>query len=260
MTLWALKSAGTPVSKKRMNIILSQSTKPKSKQRVKTHRPKPQGIKDHVTLLSVIAVLVATVSFASGLTVPGGFNSSDYGPAGQGNEGMATLANKPMFQVFIISDTVAMYCSIIGVYLLLWSQICDLVSSTLSFTHALLQIAVFAMCLAFMSAVFLVVSKISWLSIAVLIMGGIFMTVLLAIFFVWKFPFGVPIFHFICQVAIPLMLQLTEALDHKQENSQSENNDKQEAVSQPVSNIDTPEDSRPTNHCSHSASACLFRK
>lgn len=93
-------------------------------------------------MLSVIAVLVATVSFASGLTVPGGFNSSDYGPAGHGNEGMATLVNKTMFQVFIISDTVAMYFSTIEAYVLLWSQMRGFVSSTLRFIEALLQIAV----------------------------------------------------------------------------------------------------------------------
>ncbi|KAL0000199.1 hypothetical protein SO802_019801 [Lithocarpus litseifolius] len=58
----------------------------------------------------------------------------------------------------------------------------------------------------------------------------------------------------------------------KQENSQSENKDKQEAESQPenkdkqevessrASNIVTWEDSRSTKHCSHSASACLFKE
>ncbi|KAF3964532.1 hypothetical protein CMV_011192 [Castanea mollissima] len=239
MTLWALKSAGTPTSKKRMNIISSQSTKPK-------RRRTPQGIKDYVTLLSVIAVLVATVSFASGLTVPGGFNSSDCGPAGQGNEGMATLANKTMFQVFIISDTVAMYCSIIGAFVLLWSHIDDMVLSTLTFAQLLLQISVFAMCLAFMSAVYLVVSEISWLSIAVWIMGGVFLTVLLAISFMWMFPFGIahPFFHCICQFTIPLMLRLTEALDHKQENSQPANND-------------NPEDSQPEKPCTKSVAVCI---
>lgn len=259
MTLWALKSAGTPGREIRMDIILRQSTEPKSK----------LAFKDDVNLLSVIAVLVATVSFASGLTVPGGFNSSDYGPAGHGNEGMATLVNKTMFQVFIISDTVAMYFSIIGAYVLLWSQMRGFVSSTLRFIEALLQIAVFAMCLAFTSAVYLVVSKISWLSMAVLIMGSIFMTALLIIFTVWIVPFGTtnPIVHCICQVSIRLILRIAEELDHKQElkesppakkykqeNSQSENKGQQEAESEIA--VPTP----PTKHCSHSAVTCVLKE
>lgn len=94
------------------------------------------------------------------------------------------------------------------------------------------------MCLAFTSAVYLVVSKISWLSMAVLIMGSIFMTALLIIFTVWIVPFGTTntIVHCICQVSIRLILRIAEELDHKQElkesppakkykqeNSQSEN-------------------------------------
>lgn len=217
----------------------------------------------------MIAVLVATVSFPSGLTVPDGFNSSDYGPAGHGNEGMATLVNKTMFQVFIITDTVAMYFSTIGAYVLLWSQMRGFGSSTLRFIEALLQIAVFAMCLAFTSAVYLVVSKISWLSMAVLIMGSIFMTALLIIFTVWIVPFGTtnPFVDFICQVSIHLILRIAKELDHKQElkesppakkykqeNSQSENKGQQEAESEIT--VPTP----PTKHCSHSAVTCVLKE
>ncbi|KAI4369446.1 hypothetical protein MLD38_017883 [Melastoma candidum] len=59
----------------------------------------------------LVATLIATVTFAAAFTFPGGYQNN--GP----NEGMAVLASKLAFKVFVISDTLAFCCSIAAVYL-----------------------------------------------------------------------------------------------------------------------------------------------
>ncbi|XP_027099210.2 protein ACCELERATED CELL DEATH 6-like [Coffea arabica] len=55
---------------------------------------------------SIVATLIATVTFAAGLTVPGGYYSD--GP----HRGMAVLSKKAAFITFVISDSLAMIASI----------------------------------------------------------------------------------------------------------------------------------------------------
>ena len=90
-TLWALGSAGTPLSEKGKKISLLRARKP----------PNLEQIKGGVDLISVVAALVATVTFAAGLTVPGGFNSSDNGPT---SEGLATweIKGRSSFSLSVI--------------------------------------------------------------------------------------------------------------------------------------------------------------
>ncbi|RVW73389.1 Ankyrin repeat-containing protein [Vitis vinifera] len=51
----------------------------------------------------LVAALVATVSFAAGFTLPGGYKDSD---------GMAMLSNKPGFKAFVVSDSLALVLSV----------------------------------------------------------------------------------------------------------------------------------------------------
>jgi hypothetical protein len=208
-TLWALGSAGIPIRVKSITSICLEEH---------------EAIKDSVNLLSVMAVLVATVSFAAALTVPGGFNSSDYGPAGPG---MATLADKKMFQVFIICDTIAMSFSIIGALILLWSQLYGMVSATLKYVLHCLIISLLQLSIAFIAAVCLVVSKVHWLTYIVLIVGYLLLGCILIIYGVWFFPFwdiGDPVVQFF----VPFILESFYTLDQKQKKSPIANKDKQE--------------------------------
>ncbi|KAF3456881.1 hypothetical protein FNV43_RR01535 [Rhamnella rubrinervis] len=59
----------------------------------------------------VVATLIATVSFAAGFTLPGGYNGNE-GP----NTGTATLTKKSAFQAFVISNTIALLLSICAVF------------------------------------------------------------------------------------------------------------------------------------------------
>ena len=55
----------------------------------------------------LVAALVATVSFAAGFTLPGGYNDSD---------GMAILRNKPAFGAFVVADSMALVLSVAAVF------------------------------------------------------------------------------------------------------------------------------------------------
>ncbi|KAF8391799.1 hypothetical protein HHK36_022033 [Tetracentron sinense] len=56
----------------------------------------------------IVAALIATVTFAAAFQVPGGYNS---------NDGTATLAKKVAFQVFVVTDAIALSCSMTAVFL-----------------------------------------------------------------------------------------------------------------------------------------------
>ena len=220
-TYWALRSAGTPLSEKGAKSILLRAREQQSLEQ----------IKGRIDLILVIAVLVATVTFAAGLTVPGGFNSSDNGGltmSGGFNSsnnvpaipGLATLGNKRAFQVFIVCDSIAMYCSMTGVFLLILPSIArDVAFSASTCALFLVVAAIFQMSLAFMSAIYLVVSDISWLAYLILVMGILYLSCFGVFFLALFFPFGIrgPIFHRICQVVFPAMLFFTNPLNYKVE-------------------------------------------
>ncbi|KAK9734037.1 hypothetical protein RND81_04G110400 [Saponaria officinalis] len=117
LTWTALKAAGAPESRVKETPI-TNPTNPIESQRSKT--VDMNNYKDRVNTLLVVATLVATVTFASGLTVPGGYNNSDP------NQGMATMLENKAFQMFILSDTIAMYSSILVTISLIWAQLGDI--------------------------------------------------------------------------------------------------------------------------------------
>nr|CAB3491263.1 unnamed protein product [Digitaria exilis] len=57
---------------------------------------------------SLVAILIATITFAAAFTLPGGYSTDP------GNEGLPILSRKYAFQAFLISDTLAM-CSSLAV-------------------------------------------------------------------------------------------------------------------------------------------------
>ncbi|PRQ31955.1 putative ankyrin repeat-containing domain, PGG domain, protein accelerated cell death 6 [Rosa chinensis] len=144
--------------------------------------PNKQSNKDTVNTLLVVTTLIATVSFAAGFTMPGGYNNS--GP----HEGTATLLNKEMFQVFVICNTLAMYNSVLVAITLIWAQLGDLSLVPLRIALPLLGLALTMLSLAFMAGVFVVVSSLQWLASVVMIMGVVFLFTVIALFTPLFFP------------------------------------------------------------------------
>ncbi|KAL3742726.1 hypothetical protein ACJRO7_018095 [Eucalyptus globulus] len=61
-----------------------------------------------IDLQLLVAVLIATVTFAAAFTIPGGYNND--GPS----QGMATLVGSAAFQAFVGSNTTAFGFSIVA--------------------------------------------------------------------------------------------------------------------------------------------------
>lgn len=175
----ALKSAGTEKAK--------LHNKPKlDRQKSATNEPyNMDHSKDRVNTLLLVSTLVATVTFAAGFTMPGGYSNSSL------DEGMATLLNKLAFQVFVISDTIALYSAIMVAVTLIWAQLGDLmlVLNALKVAIPLLGISLTMMLLAFIAGVYLVVSKLVWLANVVLILGVISLACLLSLFIPLNLPY-----------------------------------------------------------------------
>ncbi|GAB2279540.1 hypothetical protein Dimus_014186 [Dionaea muscipula] len=139
--------------------------------------PKPANLdnyKDRINTLLLVSTLVATVTFAAGFTFPGGYSSS----------GMAIFVDKPTFQAFVITNSIALYSSILAVVALIYAQLGDLrlILISVKFAVPLLGISLTMMCVSFMVGVYLLVNHIRWLSIVILVMGSTFLASVLIFF------------------------------------------------------------------------------
>ncbi|GAB2221731.1 hypothetical protein Drorol1_Dr00012917 [Drosera rotundifolia] len=136
-----------------------------------------KGYKERANTLTLVATLIATITFAAGFTVPGGYDQTT---------GVPIFMHRTSFSVFIICNSVALYSSIMVVVALIWAQLGDynLVSSALTLALPLLVVALTMMSVAFMAGTYVFASphgsiKFSWRGILVLVMGGVFVVLLL---------------------------------------------------------------------------------
>ncbi|XP_028796040.1 protein ACCELERATED CELL DEATH 6-like [Neltuma alba] len=119
---------------------------------------KEWNVKDAANTLILVAILIATVTFAAGFTVPGGLYSADSPIPKQ--RGMALLADQTLFKIFMAFNTIALYSSTIGSIILLWVPIGDRRLATLVYVYARLfvYVALTAMPVAFLAAIRLIES------------------------------------------------------------------------------------------------------
>ncbi|KAG5551399.1 hypothetical protein RHGRI_009726 [Rhododendron griersonianum] len=131
-----------------------------------TMRSRDKDRKPIINTLALIAALIATLTFAAAFTMPGGYDSSSY------NLGVATLAKKAALKAFVVSDTLAMCCSILSLFLLLRAMRVEheVTFSLTNTSMTLLLIAFYATLVAFISGIFAVIApKALWVAIVVCI-------------------------------------------------------------------------------------------
>ncbi|XP_039156137.1 protein ACCELERATED CELL DEATH 6-like [Eucalyptus grandis] len=146
--------------------------------RSRKNKPDRDIVKDYIGARLVVATLVATVTFAAGFAVPGGFDSSDKTP--KNDLGMATMLDKRMFQAFVIRNTIAMFCSMTVVVNLIWARLVDIEIAVTAFelTTLPLKIALLAISTAFLTGVTLTVGKLSWLANTIFYLGLPFLLII----------------------------------------------------------------------------------
>ena len=105
----------------------------------------------------IVAALIATVTFAAGFTLPGGYNV---------NEGTATLAKKSAFKAFVVMDTIAMVLSVSAIFIFIfmsWHEKEVFLNKQIIPGFVLTMLAMGAMVMAFMTGLYAVLPESSWL-------------------------------------------------------------------------------------------------
>lgn len=118
--------------------------------------------------ITAVATLVATVTFAAAFTLPGGLRNN------APDEGFPDFMERTSLKAFIMLDVVAFYCSATVVYLTVFAMFGDLDLSVniAGLTYNLLMVAVYAMVIAFGTALYVVLSlKNLWMAIVVACIG-----------------------------------------------------------------------------------------
>ncbi|XP_037416768.1 ankyrin repeat-containing protein At5g02620-like [Triticum dicoccoides] len=114
---------------------------------------------------TLVATLIATVSFAATFTMPGGYSQTD---------GTALHGHKAAFKIFVISNTVAMCSSIVVVFCFIWAwrDPVKFKLDQLMWGHRLTILACLAMVVSLMTAVYITVAPTArWPAYVVIAIG-----------------------------------------------------------------------------------------
>ncbi|KAJ4732973.1 ankyrin repeat family protein [Rhynchospora pubera] len=124
----------------------------------------------YITNTSVVAALLATITFAAAFTLPGGLSND------ASDTGLPIFARKAVFQVFLISDTIAMCFSLAVVFLSIlatWEDL-DFLLNYRKTSRVLMWCAYGTTSVAFGTGLFTVLApKILWLAILILVLCSI---------------------------------------------------------------------------------------
>ncbi|XP_019192905.1 PREDICTED: ankyrin repeat-containing protein NPR4-like [Ipomoea nil] len=107
----------------------------------------------------VVATLIATVTFAAGITLPGGYQSNE------NQQGMPILLRKSAFKAFVVTDAIGFVCSIVSIigYIRLVEEMSDakrrkIVNKLAGYSIVMLDLSLAAVVLAFVLGMFAVLT------------------------------------------------------------------------------------------------------
>ncbi|XP_074281316.1 uncharacterized protein LOC141606184 [Silene latifolia] len=139
------------------------------------------SLKDMNNTLSVVAALLATITFAAGFTVPGGVDNTN---------GTATLGTKAAFLVFSISNTLAMCSSMVVLFMVIGAMIWEAhpkATTLIDFCVFFLQLSLLGTTVAFMTGVYAIMApKVRWAGFVVIFLCAVaFVGALIVVVFFW---------------------------------------------------------------------------
>ncbi|CAL4985138.1 unnamed protein product [Urochloa decumbens] len=119
---------------------------------------------------SLVAILIATITFAAAFTLPGGYSSD------AGSQGLPIMASKVAFQAFLVSDTLAMCASLAVAFICIiakWEDL-EFLLYYRSFTKKLMWFAYIATTTAFATGLYTVLApRLLWLAITICVLTGL---------------------------------------------------------------------------------------
>ncbi|CDY21967.1 BnaC09g00730D [Brassica napus] len=141
--------------------------------------------KDRVNTLLVVATLVATMAFAAGLSVPLGYNSTEF------KSNVKHSYKESAFNAFVICNSIAVYSAVISTVALIGTQLADMkcMLTTFKFIVPLLGFSIISMSLAFVAGLYLVLGQHHWLAVFVLASGGFYLMALLLLIIPYASPY-----------------------------------------------------------------------
>ena len=117
---------------------------------------------------SLVAILIATITFAAAFTLPGGYSND------AGSEGLPIMARKIAFQAFLISDSLAMFSSLAVAFISIiarWEDF-EFLLHYRSFTKKLMWVGYIATTTAFATGLYTVLApRLLWLAITICLMS-----------------------------------------------------------------------------------------
>ncbi|XP_074319783.1 uncharacterized protein LOC141656689 isoform X2 [Silene latifolia] len=139
------------------------------------------SLKDMNNTLSVVAALLATITFAAGLTVPGGVDNED---------GTAILGTQPAVFVFSIANTLAMCSSLMVLFMVIGAMIWEAhpyATTLIDWCVFFLQLSLCGTIVAFMTGVYAIMApKVKWAAIIVIILCALaFVGAFIVVIFFW---------------------------------------------------------------------------